>query len=246
RGVVFDAETGLKLDIYRPKGAGPFPVVVFFYGGRWTEGRRQDYAFVGTSLARAGYLTVIPDYRKYPDVRFPAFVEDGARAVAWVAREIAEDRGDLGRLFLSGHSAGAHIGALLAADRRYLRAAGAAETTLAGFAGLAGPYHFTPDAPDLQDMFGPPQAYPEMQVGSFADAQMPPMLFLWGGADETVGLINIERVEAAAPDACTARRAHPGVDHIGMIASLAWVYRPHRAVFGDLTAFFDDPTAICR
>lgn len=248
RGVVFDAETGLALDIYRPAEAGPHPVVVFYYGGRWTYGRREDYAFAGAALAEQGYIVVIPDYRKYPEVRFPVFVEDGAAAAAWAVREVAGLGGDPERIFLSGHSAGAHIAALILADPSYLAGQGAEPSDFAGLVGLAGPYHFTPKADDLVDMFGPPARFPEMQAGNFLDGSEPPILMLWGDADVTVGEINMQQMEAAAAEtgACVARSVQAGVDHVGLVASLAWVYRAERQVFDEMLAFFQDPKAICR
>jgi acetyl esterase/lipase len=63
---------------------------------------------------------VVPDYRLAPDVVFPAFVEDGAQAVAWTHRHAADYGGDANRISLMGHSAGGQIAALLALDRRYL------------------------------------------------------------------------------------------------------------------------------
>jgi acetyl esterase/lipase len=74
-----------KLDVYVPDAAVavPFPVVVFFYGGGWESGQRKDYRFVGAELATRGVMTIVADYRVYPEVVFPAFVEDGALAVKW-------------------------------------------------------------------------------------------------------------------------------------------------------------------
>ncbi|MEO0998936.1 MAG: alpha/beta hydrolase, partial [Pseudomonadota bacterium] len=134
-----------RLDVYRPdERPDSAPVVVFFYGGGWREGRRRDYEFVGSALSRAGFVTVIPDYRLYPEVRFPTFVEDGAAALAWVAENVAAHGGDRNAVHVMGHSAGAHIAAMLALNRRYVVAAGAPCLTIAGFVELSGPYDFLP------------------------------------------------------------------------------------------------------
>ena len=70
------------LDVYAPKReTAPAPVAVFFYGGSWDSGRRQDYGWVGRALAAQGFLTIVPDYRLYPAVRYPSFIADGALAV---------------------------------------------------------------------------------------------------------------------------------------------------------------------
>ncbi|MBI5673070.1 MAG: alpha/beta hydrolase, partial [Nitrospirae bacterium] len=144
---VYGPEPSQKLDIYVP--ANPkdkqLDVLVFFYGGRWTYGAKEDYRFVAATFVNKGFIVVIPDYRKYPQVRFPIFVEDGAKALAWVSNHIGEWHGNPARIHVVGHSAGAHIGALLAADPHYLADEGKDRSlAIHDFAGLAGPYAFTP------------------------------------------------------------------------------------------------------
>src|SRR4051812_33617696 len=64
-----DGDRG-RLDIYRPRTAdGSTPVIVFIYGGNWDSGSKAQYAFAGAALASKGFVTVIPDYRVYPQVR---------------------------------------------------------------------------------------------------------------------------------------------------------------------------------
>ena len=114
-GLAYGEGPSRRLDVYAPPAAGgPRPVVVFFYGGSWQNGKREDYRFAGAALAAEGFVAMVPDYRKYPEVRFPGFVEDGASAVAWARREAARFGGDPSKLWVMGHSAGAHIAALLA------------------------------------------------------------------------------------------------------------------------------------
>ena len=112
------------LDVYRPRGAQAAPVVIFFYGGSWQGGTKETYPFVATALARKGYVTVVPDYRVYPEVRFPAFLEDGAQVVRWVKQNATEFGGDPERVIVMGHSAGAHVAAMLALDGQWLGALG--------------------------------------------------------------------------------------------------------------------------
>jgi acetyl esterase/lipase len=184
----FDPEHGLSLDIHRARGvSGTAPVVVFLYGGDWRNGRRQDYRFVGQSLSEAGLLVFVPDYRKFPQVTFPAFVEDAARSVAWVRRHAADYGGDPSRIFLVGHSAGAHIVAMLATDSRFLQAVGMRPRDLAGVVGLSGPYDFLPlTDPDLQEVFAPQSGWALSQPVNFVDGDEPPFLLFQGTADTTV------------------------------------------------------------
>lgn len=142
--ISFDSAHHLALDVYRPSGAKIAPTVVFFYGGSWKNGQRWRYRFVGEALAAHGVVAIIPDSRTYPDVRFPAFVDDAARAVAWAHAHAAENGGNPDHLFIMGHSAGAHIAAMLATDAHYLDAVGLKPRDLSGFIGLAGPFDFPP------------------------------------------------------------------------------------------------------
>jgi acetyl esterase/lipase len=159
--------------------------VVFFYGGGWSSGRREDYRFVGRRLAEAGVVAVVADYRVWPTAGFPEFVEDGAGAVAWAHAHAAEFGGDPERLFVAGHSAGAQIAALIGTDPRYLRAHGMQPRNLAGVIGLAGPYDFDITG-DLSPIFGPTSQWPHAQALRYADGNAPPFLLVHGDADERV------------------------------------------------------------
>ena len=130
-GVSFAPDRGLKLDVWSPRRAGhPLPVVIFLYGGGWVAGSRGGYAFAGSAYAGQGFVTVVPDYRLVPAVRFPAFVEDGALAVKWTRDNIARFGGDPDRIALAGHSAGSYNAAMLALDPHYLRDAGVPAGTI--------------------------------------------------------------------------------------------------------------------
>jgi acetyl esterase/lipase len=152
-----------KLDLYTPTTAAPpggWPVVVFFYGGSWNSGERAEYRFVGTALAAKGVLTLVADYRLYPEVRYPEFLRDSALALRWGLTEAKRLGGDPKRVFVMGHSAGGYNAAMLALDGRWLAEAGHAPSELAGWIGLAGPYDFFPtDNPDAQPVFFHPD-YP--------------------------------------------------------------------------------------
>lgn len=242
KGVSYGPGPSHKLDIYKPESSGEqqLPVVLFFYGGRWTDGSREMYPFIGETFVNEGYITVIADYRKYPEVRFPAFVEDGALALAWVSQHIGEYGGDFCRLYVSGHSSGAHIGALLTADERYLQSVGLETDVIRAFAGLAGPYDFEPQAEDLKTIFGPPDNYPQMQVTTFIEGDEPPMLLLWGDADNAVWRRNIDLLAQAIRQQGgeVETRIYPGIDHVGIVASLTWFYQSRRPVLDDILSFF--------
>jgi acetyl esterase/lipase len=222
QGLVFDTEHQLKLNVYRPINAEHAPVVVFFYGGSWVRGERAWYRFVGTALASHGVIAVIPDYRKYPQVKMDGFMQDAARAVAWAHEHASELGGNPNDLFVMGHSAGGQIGALLATDPFWLAPYGLHPSDLAGFIGLAGCYDFMPIDPsdkDMLGMFGRDAASQALaQPVRFVRGDEPPMLLLQGTADHEVdpsNAISLARVLRAHGEPVTLT-LYPGVGHIAL------------------------------
>ena len=191
--IAYGPDARQKLDVYRP--AQPVegsPVVVFFYGGSWRNGDRGNYRFVGQSLSSRGFITVIPDYRLYPDVRFPAFVEDGARALAWIDDNIRESEHGV---VLIGHSAGAHLAALLALDQKYIAAFGLSGSQLKGLIGLAGPYGFDPlSYRKTRPIFSGLTDVDDAKPISHACNNSPPLLLLHGSEDRVVLPVNSRRL----------------------------------------------------
>ncbi len=185
KGIPYGRHERQKLDVYSPLEPVPdAPVIVFFYGGSWKNGERGKYRFVGQALSDKGYTTVIPDYRLYPEVRYPAFVEDGAAAVAWVRNNLAEaQRG----IVLLGHSAGAHLAALVVLDKRYLETAQLDQSAITGMIGLAGPYGFEPQKfRRFKDIFATAKPPEVSQPIHYARADAPPLLLIHGTDDTTV------------------------------------------------------------
>jgi acetyl esterase/lipase len=174
------------LDVYSPRGAVNRPVVIFWYGGSWVKGNKSQYRFVGTTLAERGIVTVLPDYRLYPQVTFPAFDEDGARAVAWVEHHVQEFGGDPRHIVLMGHSAGGHTAAFLAFNHEFLRKYGADPDDISGLVGLSGTYVMVPETPTEHATFPPPYTNADWQPIRFVDAHSPPTLLLHGTDDTEV------------------------------------------------------------
>lgn len=225
-GVAYGDGARRKLDIYLPRERkGPLPVVVFFYGGNWVAGERADYAFVGRALASRGIVAVIPDYRLYPEVRYPDFLDDSAQAVAWTAREIARYGGDPARLFVMGHSAGAYNAAMVALDASLLARQGASPAMLRGWIGMAGPYDFLPiDNPTTKPVFLFPDTPPASQPINHVSAQSPPALLIAARRDTLVeptrntgGLATRLRAAGVAVD----EEYYDGVTHTTLVGSLA-------------------------
>lgn len=239
----FGPEARHALDVYVPaRRDGALPVVVFFYGGSWQSGERADYLFAAEALASRGYVAIVPDYRLYPNVRFPAFVEDGAKAVRWVVDHVAEYGGDPDRLYLMGHSAGAHIAAMLTLDERYLAAEGVRSSRIRGTIALAGPYAFYPSrtasvAPIFAHLADQDTARPI----AFVDGDEAPMLLLHGADDTTVFVSNTTKLAKAIGDAGGAARhiVYPDVGHLEIVFALAKHFRGIAPVLDDTAAFID-------
>ncbi|REG61453.1 acetyl esterase/lipase [Paraburkholderia sp. BL6669N2] len=253
----FRAENGLaygnaprqKLDVYVPAAGAPpaasshrRPIVVFFYGGSWQNGSRSNYLFVGAALASRGFVAVLPDYRTWPDTAFPGFVDDAATAVRWARDHAAEFGGDPSRIFLMGHSAGAHIVMLLATDGRYLAAQQMSKTDISGVIGLAGPYDFLPlhDA-TLEEIF-PRALRAASQPINFVTGDEPPMFLAAGERDTTVDPGNTDRLAAklrASGDADVEVKHYPRVGHALLVGAFAGPLRGFAPVLDDASAFID-------
>jgi acetyl esterase/lipase len=243
--ILFDRDNQLSLDIYTPKNAKNRDVIVFFYGGRWTDGTKEEYRFAGSALAEQGFVVVIPDYRKYPTVKFPSFVEDSAQAIAWTSDNIEKYGGNPERINLSGHSSGAHLAALVTTNPAYLKKFGKdRDKVVKSFVGLAGPYDFTPEEKDLIDMFGPPEKYPLMRPVTFADARTPPLLLLHGADDKIVGRFNYENLEKKIHEngGCVRSKLYKNIDHIWIVAALSWLGRDKAPVLKDMIEFLKNPS----
>ncbi len=181
-----------KLDVYSPLNLiGPAPVVVFLYGGNWNSGERNDYQFVGEALASRGMVAVLADYRLYPQVRYPVFIEDSAHAVAWTLQEVQRYGGDPRRVYLMGHSAGAYNAAMVALDPRWLAAYDLTPASLRGWIGLAGPYDFIPiQNKETRPVFFYPATPPESQPISHVSSGAPPALLIASNKDVWVDPIS--------------------------------------------------------
>ncbi|MFN0219626.1 MAG: alpha/beta hydrolase [Hyphomicrobium sp.] len=220
-----------SLDVYRPaEGVREHDaIIVFLYGGSWSSGDKATYGFVGQALASRGFTTVIPDYRLYPEVQFPAFVDDVAAAYAWTSRTLAGACTPARPIIIAGHSAGAHMAVLLALDRSYIARAAPDAPRPAAIIGLAGPYTFEPTTwPSTKDAFASVAATPNVaRPITFVTPDAPPMLLLHGLADDLVNLKNTRELAAALQAVGTPVKTaeYDGIGHIGLVLTLSRPFR---------------------
>ena len=237
KDVPFSAAPGLLMDIYTPKAAKPnAPLVMFIYGGGWNSGHKDMYKFIGEAFSSEGYTTLVPNYRTYPEVIYPDFMTDAAKAVAHAADTYKRP------IVLVGHSAGAHISSLLALNPEYLNASGADRCkTLAGWIGLAGPYDFKVYDPPYTKIF-PPQTREEMLPIKYAGNALHPAMVIIGSDDETVQPAQTGRMAEALRKAGVpvTEDYYDGVSHTGMIANMSKLFENRSAAHSDVMAFLQN------
>jgi acetyl esterase/lipase len=256
--IAYGADPQHRLDVYvlDQLPTEPRPLVVFWHGGRWTSGDKADYRFVGAALTELGCVAVLPNYRHYPQVKMQGFMNDAASAALWAAAHASEYGADPKRMYLMGHSAGAHMAALVTLDPRYFASASAsaaqtaqtAQTApyIAGVIGLSGPYDFLPlREADVQDMFGPPQKYPDSQPINFARSDAPPMLLVHGLKDQTVWPKNSVNLAAAlrVRGVPVTLKLYPKLVHADTAAALSLPARGRAPTLADIEAFVKQPSS---
>ena len=227
RDVAYGSLPRQRLDIYRPPGdPQSAPVVVFVHGGSWATGSKSGYSWVGRALAARGYLTIVPDYRLVPEGRYPGFVEDTARAIAWTHLNAVRYGGDPARLAVGGHSAGAYNAIQAVVAPQFLRAAGSDRSIVRALIDLSGPVDFLPlDTRASIDAFGhvADDALPRTQPVAWIDAETPPLLIVHGTEDTTVEPRHATTLARLARERGVRADLHllEGVDHRGVVLGLS-------------------------
>jgi acetyl esterase/lipase len=255
-GYAYGSHSRQKLDVYVPNtpSVAPRPVFVFGYGGGYADGNRDEYRFVGAAFAQMGFVTIIYDYRLYPEVNFPTYLEDAALALRWVKDRVVRFGGDSSRLVLAGHSAGAHIAAMLAVNPRYLQGVGMTPRDLKLVLCLSGGYDFYDPrrtqnqgfiSADIARVMG--NAPLETQPITFLTPREPPMLLVHGRNDA------ILPVEQARTFVQRAKRINAPVtyleydlDHASTVTMLAQPLRTFSSVHADLQRELETRGLIAR
>ena len=240
-GVSYGDAPRQQLDVWSRPGQGEDlrPVLVFFYGGGWAKGRRQDYGFAAKAYAARDFIVVVPDYRLVPQVVFPVFLEDAAEAVGWVHRNIARYGGDPERISFAGHSAGAYAAVMLALNEEYLRAQGVDPRVVRASVGLAGPYDFYPfTGRAVAAMGGAPDPMATQPI-RFARADAPPLWLGHGSQDKLVRPRNSirlsKRMEELGGEATL--RLYEGLDHEDLIMAVSKPFRGKAPVLAESVDF---------
>lgn len=224
----------LKYDLYLPDQPNQefqnTPVIVFFYGGSWNRGDKSEYEFVGRRLASLGYITAVPNYRLYPEVKYPEFLQDGAESIAHLKSELLKPRYQpykpSNEYILMGHSAGAYNAAMLALDPRWLNTAGVPhEQSVKGFIGLAGAYNIYPiKDTDVQPVFNHPDYPKDSQPIDYSAKANAPALILTPETDTLVSIernsVALQRALSEAGNRATLEQVE-GTNHVTLVGTLS-------------------------
>ncbi len=233
--LAYGAHPRHRLDVFRPAGADPCPALLFVHGGGWESGTKALYPAVAREFVALGYVVVLINYRLYPAVTYPDFVQDAAAALRWVVGHIADYGGDPGAITLAGHSAGAHIVALLGLDARFLAEQGVDPAVVRGVVGMSGPldlpaliayleerlgWHGT--GAHLSAIMGGMHNLPVASATIHARPNAPPFLLLHGRDDRLVPWQQSQRLADALEAAGSDVRllVLDGVNHFSMVLNL--------------------------
>lgn len=167
------------LDLYYPTNVENFATIVWFHGG----GLRQGEKFIPEALKNQGMAIVAVNYRLFPKVKSPAYIEDAAAAVAWVMKNIADFKGDPKKVFVSGHSAGGYLASMVGLDTKWLKAHSLDANTIAGLIPLSGHTitHFT--VREERGIAGTQPVVDELAPLFHVRPDAPPLILITGDRD---------------------------------------------------------------
>jgi len=239
KNIAYGENERQKLDVYKANtDQGGKPLIVFIHGGSWDSGDKNIYKFIGQGFAKDGYSVIIPNYRLYPEARFPDFMTDGAKAIKWI------DQNYPGReIVLIGHSAGAHTALNIGLNDDYLGQVGIKRCAkLAGVVGLAGPYGERPFKAEPYITIFPDRNTGDDAPINLARHPAPPLLLLTGADDVTVHPDN----SGLLADKVTKRggiasaKSYAGLSHTGIIQVLSKYFDEDETVKSDILAFIEN------
>ena len=252
KDILYGDEPLQDLDIYYPKPLAQamktnttikqeYPMVVFVHGGSWESGNKEEYAFVGQSLAQAGYVTAVINYRKAPEHVYPDYVEDTAQAIAWSYKNAKRFHANPERFAVVGHSAGAFNAVAAIANEDFLKPYGIKPTDISAVIGIAGPYSYdfrkfssvTAFAADAT----PDEVMPDRQI----KGAQPPYLLLTAEKDKVVYATNtIKMTQALKAAGVTVQTSEiKGASHATSIGAMAPPLRWVNDVRAQVLSYFD-------
>lgn len=247
KDVVFHPGMAPRLDVYSPPSGDGHPILFFVHGGSWKDYDKALFAPVAMKLLPEGMVVVIPSYTLHPDAGYEQMAREVAAALSWTLDNVARYGGDPARVYVAGHSAGAHLAALAVMDPRFLAAYGHSAADVRGLVGLSGVY----DTQAEYDYWQAQGVYPEVLVDvmggeerfaaaspiSYVRPELPQVLLIHGDEDETVpvGIATAFHAALQAVGASSTLTVYAGSGHTDFLFAALTAERAPLIV--DLVAF---------
>ncbi|WP_229215131.1 alpha/beta hydrolase [Dyadobacter bucti] len=239
-----------KLNIFAPKKhAQDKNVLIFIHGGNWNSGRKSQYNLIGRHWAKKDIVTVIIDYPLSPAANYETMAEASAQAVKWVKENISKYGGNPERIFVSGHSAGGHLAALISTDDQYFKNLGIenpiAGTILIDAAGLDMDGYLQEEKFEkghtyMNTFTSDPAIWKKATPLYHLHKSMPPMLIYRGGKTyPSISKSNekfIASLKEFAPE--TTYRVQKNKKHVPMITQF---FNPWNRRYGEIIEFIKSP-----
>lgn len=191
KNVTYNAGQNLQLDVYAPrKIKAPKKILIFVHGGNWIHGKKSIYPFFGKGMARKGVIGVVINYRLSPVTNYEGMATDVAEAVKWVKDNAGSFGGDPDSIYISGHSAGAQLAALVATDDSYFEKLGMKNpikgTVLIDAFGLDMYRYFSVSKSEKDTMYrrvfsNDPATWKKASPAHHLSKSMPPFIIFMGG-----------------------------------------------------------------
>ena len=218
--------TRFSLDLYtpaEPPGETGLPIILYVHGGGWMAGSKDQSFLQPLAFVPEGFVYASANHRLRPDATVAEMAESVADAVGWLAKNAGEFGGDPHRLFLIGHSAGAHLVSLLGTNAAFLQGAGVDPTSVRGVISLDTAVYHLPkllaetDVAFYQTVFGDAEDIDQISPWHHVqyDAPHPPFLIFYseGRPQATTQTIPFARRLEDAGHVVTAVEA-VGRDHV--------------------------------
>ena len=229
KDIAYGPQDHQKLNIYKPNTPSN-KTIIFYYGGGWKQGDKDDYLFIADTFVQQGYNVVIPNYGLYPDHVYPQFLRDCALAADWISTNLPSEQ-----LFLMGHSAGAYNAAMIAINDEYLAPHSLNINDITAVIGIAGPYNFTPSSAKYKRIFNNLDDYSQMHVSSYINANAPPFLIMHGREDSTVSIRNSQKLAQDLRGVGVAVEEHYyNMGHYKIIGAFAKLIRDKYSLASDV------------
>lgn len=180
KDIAYGKEDKQKLDWYVPRGVKEYPVLLFVHGGGYQKGDRHECEKLGETFAARGVGIAAISYRLYPPAKHPAQIEDVASAFAYVKANAKKYGANPSKISVGGHSAGAHLAALLATDARYLKTEKLTLSEIASVVSISGGFRILPIR---KDVFGSQEIMDQASPFAHISGGHPPFLIIYGDGD---------------------------------------------------------------